>query len=111
MLCEPASLWHEPLPILATLLIIISGKAVIAFLIVVLFRYPLGIALTIAASLAQIGALSFILADLGVGLKLLPEQGRDLILAGAILSIILNPLLFVAVDWLMPNGGQIEDRV
>jgi CPA2 family monovalent cation:H+ antiporter-2 len=111
MLFDPASLWHEPLPILATLLIIISGKAVIAFLIVVLFRYPLGIALTIAASLAQIGALSFILADLGVGLKLLPEQGRDLILAGAILSIILNPLLFVAVDWLMPNGGQIEDRV
>jgi CPA2 family monovalent cation:H+ antiporter-2 len=111
MLFDPASLWHEPLPILATLLIIIFGKAGIAFLIVVLFRYSLGIALTIAASLAQIGEFSFILADLGVGLKLLPEEGRDLILASAILSIILNPLLFAMVDWLKPPDGEpIEDR-
>jgi CPA2 family monovalent cation:H+ antiporter-2 len=92
-------------------LIIIFGKAGIAFLIVVLFRYSLGIALTIAASLAQIGEFSFILTDLGVGLKLLPEEGRDLILAGAILSIILNPLLFAMVDWLKPPHGEpIEDR-
>jgi len=112
MLFDPASLWHEPLPILATLLIIIFGKAIIAFLIVVLFRYPLGIALTIAASLAQIGEFSFILADLGVGLKLLPEQGRDLILAGAILSIILNSLVFALIDWLRPpSGEQIQNQV
>jgi CPA2 family monovalent cation:H+ antiporter-2 len=56
----------------------------------------------ISASLAQIGEFSFILAELGVGLKLLPEQGRDLILAGAILSILLNPLMFLVVDWMKP---------
>lgn len=56
----------------------------------------------ISASLAQIGEFSFILAELGVGLKLLPEQGRDLILAGAILSILLNPLMFLLVDWMKP---------
>ena len=70
------------------------GKSVAAFLIVVAFRYPIATALTISASLAQIGEFSFILAELGVGLGLLPEQGRDLILAGAILSIVLNPLMF-----------------
>lgn len=53
-------------------------------------------------SLAQIGESSFILAELGVGLKLLPEQGRDLILAGAILSIVLNPLMFLVIDWMKP---------
>jgi CPA2 family monovalent cation:H+ antiporter-2 len=56
----------------------------------------------ISASLAQIGEFSFILAELGVGLKLLPEQGRDLILAGAILSILVNPLMFLALDWMKP---------
>jgi CPA2 family monovalent cation:H+ antiporter-2 len=56
----------------------------------------------ISASLAQIGEFSFILAELGVGLKLLPEQGRDLILAGAILSIVLNPLMFLVIDWMKP---------
>jgi len=100
MLFDPTSIWREPLPILFTLFIIVVGKALIAFLIVMAFRYPLGIALTISASLAQIGEFSFILADLGVNLKLLPEQGRDLILAGAILSIILNPLVFACADWI-----------
>lgn len=56
----------------------------------------------ISASLAQIGEFSFILAELGVGLKLLPQQGRDLILAGAILSILVNPLMFLALDWMKP---------
>ncbi|MDO9561296.1 MAG: NAD-binding protein, partial [Bradyrhizobium sp.] len=64
------------------------------------FRHPVGTALTISASLAQIGEFSFILAELGVKLNLLPTAGRDLILAGAILSIMLNPLVFAAVDWL-----------
>jgi len=100
MLFDPTSLWREPLPILFTLLIIVVGKALIAFLIVIAFRYPLGIALTIAASLAQIGEFSFILADLGVSLKLLPDEARDLILAGAILSIILNPLVMACADWI-----------
>ncbi len=67
------------------------------------FRYPLATALTISASLAQIGEFSFILAELGVGLQLLPEQGRDLILAGAILSILINPLAFAAIDRLRPR--------
>ena len=71
------------LPVLATLLIIVIGKSVAAYAIVRLFRHSHATALTISASLAQIGEFSFILAGLGVSLKLLPEQGRDLILAGA----------------------------
>ena len=98
MLFDPTSLLDQPWPILATLFIIVVGKSVAAFLIVVAFGHPIGTALTISASLAQIGEFSFILAELGVGLNLLPEEGRDLILAGAILSIVLNPLIFAAVE-------------
>ena len=102
MLFDPARLFDNTWPILATLFIIVIGKSLAAFLIVAAFRYPVGTALTISASLAQIGEFSFILADLGVGLDLLPEQARDLILAGAILSILLNPLAFALVDRLQP---------
>ncbi|CCV05319.1 putative monovalent cation:proton antiporter (CPA2 family) [Mesorhizobium metallidurans STM 2683] len=102
MLFDPFSLIDNGLPILATLAIIVIGKSLAAFVIVVAFRYPLATALMISASLAQIGEFSFILVELGVGLKLLPEQGRDLILAGAILSILLNPLMFLALDWMKP---------
>ncbi|MEW6634506.1 MAG: YbaL family putative K(+) efflux transporter [Pseudomonadota bacterium] len=102
MLFDPFSLFSNGLPILATLAIIVIGKSIAAFIIVVVFRYPIATALMISASLAQIGEFSFILAELGVGLKLLPEQGRDLILAGAILSILLNPLMFLIVDWMKP---------
>ncbi|WP_181182143.1 MULTISPECIES: YbaL family putative K(+) efflux transporter [unclassified Mesorhizobium] len=102
MLFDPFSLISNGLPILATLAIIVIGKSIAAFVIVIVFRYPIATALMISASLAQIGEFSFILAELGVGLKLLPEQGRDLILAGAILSILLNPLLFLIVDWMKP---------
>ncbi|RWO72577.1 MAG: Kef family K(+) transporter [Mesorhizobium sp.] len=102
MLFDPFSLISNGWPILATLAIIIIGKSLAAFVIVVAFGYPLATALMISASLAQIGEFSFILAELGVGLKLLPEQGRDLILAGAILSIVLNPLMFLAIDWMTP---------
>jgi CPA2 family monovalent cation:H+ antiporter-2 len=98
MLFDPFSLINNIWPVLATLAIIIFGKSVAAFLIVVAFRYPKSTALIISASLAQIGEFSFILAELGVGLNLLPEEGRDLILAGAILSIVLNPLVFALVD-------------
>jgi CPA2 family monovalent cation:H+ antiporter-2 len=98
MLFNPMSLIETPLPILATLFIIVIGKSVAAFLIVTAFRYPVSTALVISASLAQIGEFSFILADLGVSLGLLPQQGRDLILAGAILSILLNPVAFWLVD-------------
>ncbi|TPM31902.1 cation:proton antiporter [Mesorhizobium sp. B2-3-4] len=102
MLFDPFSLFSNGLPILATLAIIVIGKSLAAFVIVVAFGYPLATALMISASLAQIGEFSFILAELGVGLKLLPEQGRDLILAGAILSIVLNPLMFLVIDWMKP---------
>jgi CPA2 family monovalent cation:H+ antiporter-2 len=84
--------------VLATLLIIVLGKSVAAYLIVRMFRYPPSTALTISASLAQIGEFSFILAGLGAALALLPANARDLILAGAILSILLNPVFFAMLD-------------
>ena len=101
MLVDPTIVLREPIPLLATVLIIVFGKSLAAFVIVRLFGHPASTALTIAASLAQIGEFSFILAGLGIELTLLPDRGRDLILAGAILSILLNPLLFAALDhWL-----------
>jgi len=103
MLFDPSSLLRDPLPVLATLFIIVIGKSAAAFLIVKAFGHPIGTALTISASLAQIGEFSFILAELGAGLNLLPGQARDLILAGAILSILINPLAFAAVAWLKPH--------
>jgi CPA2 family monovalent cation:H+ antiporter-2 len=110
MLFDPASLLAHPWPIFATLFIIVVGKSVAAFLIVMAFGYPIATALMISASLAQIGEFSFILAELGVGLGLLPEEGRDLILAGAILSIVLNPLVFAGIDrlkpWLEKRSGK-----
>ncbi|SCW34416.1 monovalent cation:H+ antiporter-2, CPA2 family [Rhizobium mongolense subsp. loessense] len=102
MLFDPHILVERPLPVLATVFIIVIGKSVAAFLIVLLFRKPAGTALTISASLGQIGEFSFILAALGVDLGLLPEEGRDLVLAGALISIILNPLLFFACDRMRP---------
>src|SRR5215212_10246300 len=99
---DPTILIREPGPVLATLLIIIVGNALAAFSIVVAFRYSLRTALTLGASLSQIGEFSFILAGLGVGLKLLPDAGRDLILAGAILSILLNPVLWAVLDRVKP---------
>lgn len=98
MLFDPAILLRAPGPLLATLAIILVGKSLAAWLIVRAFGKSNGVALTISASLAQIGEFSFILAGLGVSLALLPPQGRDLILAGAILSILLNPVLFALVD-------------
>jgi len=106
MLFNPAILIHEPLPVLATFLVIVFGKSVAAYVIVRLFGHPNSTALTIAASLAQIGEFSFILVGLGVTLNLLPEAGRDLVLAGAILSILVNPLLFIAIDRLQARQEQ-----
>ncbi|HWE21842.1 MAG TPA: YbaL family putative K(+) efflux transporter [Hyphomicrobiaceae bacterium] len=108
MLVDPTILLRDPLPLIATLLIIVLGKSVAAFLIVRLFGYPTHQALTISVSLAQIGELSFILAGLGVSMSLLPERGRDLILAGAIISILLNPVLFAAVDRYLAKGKTAE---
>jgi CPA2 family monovalent cation:H+ antiporter-2 len=98
MLVNPAIVVNDPVPLVATLLIVLIGKSAAAFAIVRAFGHPTSTALTISASLAQIGEFSFILAGLGVDLGLLPERGRDLILAAAIVSILLNPALFACLD-------------
>jgi len=97
MLFEPRVLVRHPLEVLEVLVIIVLGKSVAAFLIVRLLGRPIGTALTVAAALAQIGEFSFILAVMGVSLQLLPPEGQNYIVAGALLSIVLNPLLFAAV--------------
>jgi monovalent cation:H+ antiporter-2, CPA2 family len=102
MLFDPNILVKAPLELLATLAIILFGKSLAAYLIVRAFRRPRTTALTISASLAQIGEFSFILAGLGVSLGLMPNDGRDLILAGAIISIVLNPAVFALADHLSP---------
>lgn len=109
MMFDPMSVVREPWPLLATLAIIMLGKSLAAFLIVVLFRHPVATALTISASLSQIGEFSFILAELGVASQILPSDGRDLIMAGAILSIMLNPLMFAAATWLAPRLDPRRD--
>jgi monovalent cation:H+ antiporter-2, CPA2 family len=98
MLFDPLVVLREPLPLLATLLVVMVGNAGVAFVIVRWLGYPVGTALTIAAGLAQIGEFSFILADLGIGLRILPERARDLLLGASILSILLNPILFAAKE-------------
>lgn len=98
MLFNPLNLIERPLAILATFVTIVFIKSAAAYLIVKAFGYPRTIALAIAASLAQIGEFSFILVVLGVGLDLLPAVAQDLIVAGALFSILVNPLLFMAVD-------------
>ena len=107
MLFDPTVLIREPLHVLAVLAIIILGKSLAAFFLVLLFRYPLNTALTVSASLAQIGEFSFILAGLGVKLRLLPEEGLSLVLAGAIISIALNPFVFRAIE---PAQAWIRSR-
>jgi CPA2 family monovalent cation:H+ antiporter-2 len=94
MLFDPKVLVEQPLPLIATVAIIVFGKSLAAYAIVRAFGHPNQTAMTIAVSLAQIGEFSFILAGLGVGLKVMPPEARDLILAGSILSILFNPILF-----------------
>jgi monovalent cation:H+ antiporter-2, CPA2 family len=101
MLFDPGILLRQPQAVAAVLLLIVLGKSLVAFAIVLLRGYPVATALIVSASLAQIGEFSFILAGLGVALGLLPPEGRDLILAGAILSITLNPLVFASIDPLL----------
>jgi len=98
MLFDPAILMQEPLHVLGVVAIIILGKSLAALALVIAFRYPLNTALTVAASLAQIGEFSFILAGLGLSLGLLPAEGMSLVLAGALISIALNPFLFAAIE-------------
>jgi CPA2 family monovalent cation:H+ antiporter-2 len=98
MLFDPTILVQEPLAVLAVVAVIIFGKSLAAFLIVLAFGYSVATALIVSASLAQIGEFSFILAGLGLSLGLLPSEGKDLILAGALLSITLNPFIFAGSD-------------
>ncbi len=101
MLFNPAILIEHPWQVLATAAIIMFGKSAAAFFIVRAFGHPNGTALTISASLAQIGEFAFIIAGLGVSLKILPPTGQALVLAGALISIMLNPVVFGLLDrWL-----------
>jgi monovalent cation:H+ antiporter-2, CPA2 family len=108
MLFDPVVILHQFLPVIGTLLAIFIGGAGTAFLIVRAYGYPLGTALLVAAGLAQIGEFSFILVDLGIGLDLLPQRARDLILGASILSIFANPIWFALLDKLAPWIAQHE---
>jgi CPA2 family monovalent cation:H+ antiporter-2 len=102
MLFDFGIILSHPLALAGTLFIILFGKSIAALVIVLAFGHPIRTALTISASLAQIGEFSFILAGLGVGLQILPPEGRDLILAGALISIVANPIFFYLIDRLAP---------
>jgi CPA2 family monovalent cation:H+ antiporter-2 len=112
MLFDPAIVIRQPLQLLAVIAIILIGKSAASLAIVLGFRYPLHTALTISASLAQIGEFSFILAALAVSLGLLPPAAQSLIVAGALLSITLNPFVFRAVEplhkWVLQRRGLTE---
>ncbi|MEK5757842.1 cation:proton antiporter [Acinetobacter variabilis] len=107
MLFDPRILMDQPLHVLAVLGIIMIGKTIAAMALVLFFRYPINTALTVGASLAQIGEFSFILAALGVSLNLLSLDGQNLILAGALISITLNSFIFSAVE---PVQKWIRER-
>ena len=98
MLFDPRILVEHPLQVLATTGIIMFGKSAAAYLIVRAFGHPNSTALTISTSLAQIGEFAFIIAGLGLTLGILPKEGHDLVLAGALISIMLNPILFMVLD-------------
>ncbi|MRD48460.1 Kef family K(+) transporter [Caenimonas koreensis DSM 17982] len=117
MLFDPRVLVDSPWQVLLVVAIIVLGKSLAAAGLVLLMRYPLNTALSVSASLAQIGEFSFILASLGVALGLLPVQGQSLILAGALISIAINPLVFAAVEpiqrWVRgksPRARELERR-
>jgi CPA2 family monovalent cation:H+ antiporter-2 len=110
MLFDPRVLVESPLEVLGVVAIILVGKSLAAFFLVLALRYPLNTAITVSASLAQIGEFSFILAALGISLGLLPEMGQNLILAGAIISIAVNPLMFKLVgplqNWVLAKSDH-----
>jgi len=110
MLFDPMIILREPLAVLATLGIIVFGKSIAAFLLVKTFGHSRRTALTISVSLAQIGEFAFILAGLGITLGMLSEHGRNLVLAGAILSIMLNPLLFTLLEKYLAKTETIDDQ-
>lgn len=110
MLFDPLVLIQQPLAVLGTLAIIIFGKSLAAYFLVRLFGHSQRTALTIATSLAQIGEFAFILAGLGMALNLLPQAGQNLVLAGAILSIMLNPVLFAVLEKYLAKTETLEEQ-
>lgn len=117
MLFQPSILIDKPMSVLAVVAVIVVGKSIAAMALTLAFRYPLNTALVVAASLAQIGEFSFILAGLGASLGLLPAEGMSLILAAALISIAINPLLFSAINpfkkWLIGLSSlakELESR-
>jgi len=110
MLFDPSILIEEPLAVLGTVAIIIFGKSLAAFFLVRMFGHSQRTALTIATSLAQIGEFAFILAGLGMVLGLLPQTGQNLVLAGAILSIMLNPILFVILERYLDKNETLDEQ-
>lgn len=114
MLLDPGVLLTQPGKVLATVAIVLLGNTVVAIVLMVLLRHPFGASLRIGASFGQIGEFSFILAGLGVSLGVLSEEGRSLILAAALCTIVLNPLLFAALDRLsawLARHPQLLDRL
>ncbi|CCG86464.1 YbaL family putative K(+) efflux transporter [Erwinia piriflorinigrans] len=110
MLFDPMILVQQPLAVLGALAIIVLGKSLVALLLVRLCGHSNRTALTISVSLAQIGEFAFILAGLGISLNLLPESGRNLVLAGAILSIMLNPILFALLERYLVKTESLEEQ-
>jgi CPA2 family monovalent cation:H+ antiporter-2 len=117
MLFDPWVIVERPLQVLAVVAIIVVGKSLAAAALVLAFRYPLNTALTVSASLAQIGEFSFILVAMGASLSLLPPEGQSLVLAGALISIALNQLVFKSVEplqkWILaksPLARKLEAR-
>ncbi len=117
MLFDPSVVWSQPLQLLAVVAIVMVGKTVAAVGLVLLFRYPLNTALTVGASLAQIGEFSFILAGLGVALGMMPAEGQSLVLAAAVISIAANSAIFATIEpvrqWVLARSAfarQLELR-
>ena len=107
MLFNPAVIWTEPWSLLATVIIILVLKTVAAGVVLRAFGHAMTASLVLAASLAQIGEFSFILIGMSVDLDIIPETARDLVVAGALLSILLNPLLIWAAGRF---GSRLEAR-
>ena len=105
MLFDPAIVVEQPLHLVVVVGIIVFGKSIAAAILVLLLRYPLHTALTVSASLAQIGEFSFILVNLGAALRVIPGEAQSLVVAGALISIALNPLVFRLIEpiqsWLL----------
>ena len=111
MLFNPAVLVEDPLAVAATFLTIVAGKSAVAYMIMRAFDYPKSFALTISASLAQIGEFSFILIVLGLKLSIVPESARDLVVAGALLSILFNPFLFHLLERYSGSAATDEGAI